>query len=299
MDIGIAGAGRMGSAIAMRLIDVGHQVTVYNRTRDKLKPLAAAGAEIAADAAALVSRTAIIITALTDGASLAAVYEGSSGLLTPAVDGKLFIEMSTVAPETEIALAGKVRAKGAMFLECPVGGTVGPARDGKLLGVAGGTAADFARGRPVLEQLCRRVEHVGPVGAGASLKLALNLPLMVYYQALGESYVLCRHLGLDPKWLMDFLSETSGAANILKIHGRRIAAALQGGDVGPVTFDVNLMRKDLAIMLAEGKKRGGALPLTEKTLAICDAAASEGWGSRDGAALPAYWPSHVGGGSRL
>jgi 3-hydroxyisobutyrate dehydrogenase len=284
----------MGSAIAARLMDVGHRVTVYNRTRGKLAPLAAAGAEIAAHPAALVLGTATIITVLTDGASLSAVYEGPRGLLTAAVDGKLFIEMSTVAPDAQMKLAAKVRAKGAMFLECPVGGTVGPARDGKLLGVARGNSADFARGRPILEQLCRRVEHVGPVGAGASLKLALNLPLMVYYQALGESYVLCRHLGLDPQWLMGFLSETSGAANILRVHGGRIAAALQGGDVVPVMFDVNLMRKDLAIMLAEGRKRGGSLPLTEKTLAICDAA-SEGWGSRDGASLPAYWPSRVGG----
>ena len=201
--------------------------------------------------------------------------------------------MSTVQPETEIALAEKVRAKGGTFVECPVGGTVGPAREGKLLGVAGGTAEDFARARPLLAQMCRRVEHVGPVGAGSSMKLALNLPLMIYYQALGESYVLCRHLGLDPKWLMEFLSDTSGAPNVLKTRGPKIAAALTGGDMGPPAFDVDTIRKDLATMLAEGKVRGTTLPLVEKTLAVYDEAAREGWGKRDGASLPAYWPSRT------
>ena len=130
--------------------------------------------------------------------------------------------------------------------------------------------------------MCRRVEHVGPVGAGSSMKLALNLPLMIYYQALGESYVLCRHLGLDPKWLMEFLSETSGAPNVLKTRGAKIAAALTGGDMGPTAFDVDTIRKDLATMLAEGKVRGATLPLVEKTLAVYDEAIRDGWGKRDG-----------------
>ena len=186
MHIGVAGLGRMGSAIAARLMEVGHQVTVWNRSADKTKPLAQAGAKVAASPAELVGLVETVVTILTDRAAIAAVYEGPSGLLAGNAKGKLFIEMSTVQPEVEVALADKVRAKGATFLECPVGGTVGPARDGKLLGVAGGTAEDFARAKPILEQMCRRVEHVGPVGAGSSMKLALNLPLMISYQALGE-----------------------------------------------------------------------------------------------------------------
>jgi 3-hydroxyisobutyrate dehydrogenase len=293
MHIGVAGLGRMGSAIAARLMEVGHQLTVWNRSAGKLEPLAQAGAKVAASPAELAGRVEAVLTILTNREAIAAVYEGASGLLAGNAKGKLFIEMSTVQPETEVALAEKVRAKGGIFVECPVGGTVGPARDGKLLGVAGGTAEDFARARPVLAQMCRRVEHVGPVGAGSSMKLALNLPLMIYYQALGESYVLCRHLGLDPKWLMEFLSDTSGAPNVLKSRGAKIAAVLSGGDPGPPAFDVDTIRKDLATMLAEGKVRGTTLPLVEKTLAIYDEAAREGWGKRDGASLPAYWPSRT------
>jgi 3-hydroxyisobutyrate dehydrogenase len=293
MRVGVAGLGRMGSAIAARLMEVGHQVTVWNRSADKVKPLAQAGAKVAASPAELVGQVETVVTILTDRTAIAAVYEGPAGLLAGNAKGKLFIEMSTVQPETEIALADKVRAKGATFVECPVGGTVGPAREGKLLGVAGGTAEDFARAKPLLAQMCRRVEHVGPVGAGSSMKLALNLPLMVYYQALGESYVLCRHLGLDPKWLMEFLSETSGAPNVLKTRGAKIAAALSGGDMGPPSFDVDTIRKDLATMLAEGKTRGANLPVVAATLGVYDEAIREGWGKRDGASLPAYWPSRA------
>jgi 3-hydroxyisobutyrate dehydrogenase len=293
MHIGVAGLGRMGSAIAARLMEVGHQVMVWNRSADKVKPLAQAGAKVAASPAELVGQVETVVTILTDRTAIAAVYEGPAGLLAGNAKGKLFIEMSTVQPETEIALADKVRAKGATFVECPVGGTVGPARDGKLLGVAGGTAEDFARAKPLLAQMCRRVEHVGPVGAGSSMKLALNLPLMVYYQALGESYVLCRHLGLDPKWLMEFLSDTSGAPNVLKTRGAKIAAALSGGDMGPPAFDVDTIRKDLATMLAEGKTRGSNLPVVAATLGVYDEAIREGWGKRDGASLPAFWPSRA------
>ncbi len=291
MRVGIAGLGRMGSAIAARLMDVGHEVAVWNRSGDKVKPLAAAGAKVAASPAELATQVEAIVTILTNRDAIAAVYEGPNGLLAGTIKGKLVIDMSTVQPETEVALAEKVRAKGAIFVECPVGGTVGPAREGKLLGVAGGTAEDFARAKPLLAQMCRRVEHVGPVGAGSSMKLALNLPLMVYYQALGESYVLCRHLGLDPKWLMEFLTDTSGAPNILKVRGAKIADALAGGDAGPPAFDVDSIRKDLATMVAEGKTRGASLPLAERTLAVYDEAAKDGWGKRDGASLPSYWPT--------
>jgi 3-hydroxyisobutyrate dehydrogenase len=290
MRIGVAGLGRMGSAIAARLIDVGHEVTVWNRTADKVKPLAAAGAKSASSPAQLATAVEAIVTILTNREAIAAVYEGPTGLLAGDVKAKLVVEMSTVQPETEAALADKVRAKGAAFVECPVGGTVGPAREGKLLGVAGGAAEDFARAKPLLAQMCRRVEHVGPVGAGSSMKLALNLPLMVYYQAMGEAYVLCRHLGLDPKWLMEFMSDTSGGPNVLKARAPKIAEALAGGDGGPPAFDVDSIRKDLATMVAEGKTRGASLPLAERTLAIYDEAARDGWGKRDGASLPSYWP---------
>jgi 3-hydroxyisobutyrate dehydrogenase len=118
MKVGVAGLGRMGSAIARRLIEVGHEVVVWNRNRDKTKALDAAGAAVAATPSELADRVETVITILTDAAAIAGVYEGRAGLLEGNVSGKLFIEMSTVQPETEIALARKVGAKGAALVEC-------------------------------------------------------------------------------------------------------------------------------------------------------------------------------------
>lgn len=293
MRVGVAGVGRMGAAIAAHLIEVGHEVTVWNRSAEKARPLADAGARVAGTPAELASGVEAVVTILTNRDAQAAVYEGPSGLLAGDAGGRLYIDMSTVQPHEAVALAEKVRARGGIFVECPVGGTVGPARQGKLLGVAGATKEDFARAKPLLDQMCRRVELVGPVGAGASMKLALNLPLLVYYQALAEAYVLCRHLDLDNAWLMEFLAETSGAPNMLKNRGPAIAAALDGKDPGVANFDIDLIRKDLSTMLAEAGARGASLPLVETALSVYDDASKDGWGRRDGAWLPAYWPNRA------
>jgi len=197
--------------------------------------------------------------------------------------------MSTVRPETEKRLAEKVKARGAAFVECPVGGTVGPAKEGKLFGFAGGEAADVARARPLLDQLCRRVEHVGPVGAGAAMKLAINLPLLVFWQAFGEALSLCEPLGLDPARLMDIFADTSGGPNVLKVRGPAVAAALAGKDPGGATFNVDSIRKDLRTMLEEARALGRELPVTQRTLECFDRAARDGLGAADAAMLPASW----------
>lgn len=293
MKIGIAGTGRMGGAMTLRLMDVGHELTVWNRTPEKTKNLAAAGAKVAATPAALVGVVELIITMLTDDKSIEAMYQGSQGLLAGNAKGRLFVEMSTVRPEVEIALAARVKEKGGALVDCPVGGSVGPARDGKLFGFVGGADADVARAKPVLDQLTRRLEHVGPVGAGARMKLAINLPLMVYWQAFSEALALCAPLKLDPDRLISIFSETSGGPNVLKSRGPAVAAGLRGQDSGPVTFDVDLICKDLGVMIAEGKSLGIDLPVSQRALACFEEAAQEGMGPRDGALLPARFVKRV------
>lgn len=289
MRVGVAGLGKMGAAIAARLMECGHEVIVWNRSADKAKPLADAGAIVASSPADLAAQAEAIVTILTDAGAIDAVYRGASGLLSGDVTGKLFIEMSTVQPETEVALADLVRGKGAAFVECPVGGTTGPARQGKLFGFAGGSDADVARARPLLDQLCRRVEHVGEVGAGAGMKLAINLPLMIYWQALGEALALSRHLKLDPARVMDIIADTSGASTAVKNRGPNIAAWLGGGDFGAVTFNLDDARKDIRTMIAQGKARGVDLPLIERTLACFDEASAAGYGQGDGSGQAVYW----------
>jgi 3-hydroxyisobutyrate dehydrogenase len=289
LKIGIAGTGRMGAAVAERLLGVGHDVTVWNRTREKTQALAAAGASVAATPAELAAQAEIIITFLSDAAAIDATYHGADGLLARDVRGKLFIDMSTVRPETQKALSAKIVAKGAALIECPVGGTVGPAKEGKLFGFVGGDAAAVARARPLLDQLCRRVEHVGAIGAGASMKLAINLPLLVYYQALGEALSLCRGLNVAPARLIEIFADTSGGPNMLKVRGPAIAATLQGKETSPVTFDVDLIRKDMRTMLDEAAALGVSLPLTKRALECYDDAVRDGLGARDATMLPAHW----------
>jgi 3-hydroxyisobutyrate dehydrogenase len=289
MQIGVAGLGVMGAAIAARLIESGHQVTVWNRTAAKTKPLADAGAKVAATPAAVAAASEAVITILTDGAAIEAVYSGPSGLLSGDVKGKLFIDMSTVPPKVETGLAAKVRGKGATFVECPVGGSTGPARQGKLLGLMGADAADAARAKPILDQLCRKVEHCGPVGTGSSMKLAINLPLMVAWQAYGEAFAIARDVGWEPKRLLDLFVESNGANNALKMHADMIVAMLEGRDPGPTTFSIANGVKDLRTMVETGAAKGADLPATKAALTGFEEATKNGFGGGDGARMSVYW----------
>lgn len=287
MKIGIAGTGKMGAAIAGRLAALGHQVAAWNRTPERSRPLAAAGMQVAASPEDLAASAETVISMLTDGAAVESVY---SRLLSGDVGGKLFVEMSTVRPAVQEALASRVREKGAAFVECPVGGSTGPAKEGKLFGFAGGDVADVARAKPLLDQLCRRVEHVGLAGAGATMKLAVNLPLMVYWQSLGEALSLARSLNLEPARLMDILGDTSGAPAMLKIRGPMIAAALAGND-GPVTVNIDTLRKDLSEIVAEIRSRGRTAPVSEAALQTLSRAIEAGLGARDCVMMPVSWSS--------
>ncbi len=281
MKIGVAGMGKMGAGIAARLASLGHEMMVWNRSADKA---CATGFKVAATPAELATGSETVISILADAAAVNAVY----AQMLPAMRGRLFIEMSTVRPEVSRALAQKVRGAGGAFIECPVGGTVGPAREGKLFGFVGGEAPDVARARPVLDEMCRRVEHVGPVGAGASMKLAINLPLIVYWQALGEALSLIKHLNLDPARAMDILADTSGAPTMMKNRAPAIAAALAGKENVP-TVAIDTLKKDLAEMVAEAKSRGYSAPATSAALEGFERASRAGLGARDCTAVPVHW----------
>jgi 3-hydroxyisobutyrate dehydrogenase len=277
----------MGSAMATRLMALGRDVSVWNRSPEKTKPVAEAGAKVAPSARELAEHCDIVLSCVTDAAAIEATYRGRNGLLAGEVKGKLFIEMSTVRPEVQERLGAAARAKGAGFVDCPVGGSTGPAREGKLFGFIGGEASEVSRARQVLDQLCRRVEHVGPVGSGARMKLTINLPLHVYWQALGEALVISKSLGLDPARVIDILADTSGGPNVLKTRGPALAAALSGRDVGSVAFDIDSTRKDLRTMIDEAQSLGVQLPVAERALQCYDEASGAGLGAGDACALPA------------
>jgi 3-hydroxyisobutyrate dehydrogenase len=275
----------MGSAIAQRLASLWHEMMVWNRSPDKAR---ATGLPVSATPGELAQRSEIVISILTDAKAVDQVY---GEMLKGDAKGKLFIEMSTVRPDSQKALSRKVSASGARLIECPVGGTIGPAKEGKLFGFVGGEAADVARAKPVLEQMCRRFEHVGPIGAGTRFKLAINLPLLVYWQALGEAMSLVRELGVEPARMMDILADTSGAAAMMKVRAPVIAAALGGKEPSPVTVNVDTMKKDLTEMVEEMRSMGWSSLVTQAALDGFNHASKAGLGAKDCVMIPISWSS--------
>ena len=268
MNIGIAGTGKMGLAIGQRLLGLGHQVMVWNRNPARAEPLVAAGASRVEQPAQLAQRCDIVISLLTDAAAVEQVYAGPNGLLSN--PQALLIEMSTVSPEFQARMAQSAAAAGARYLECPVSGSIGPAKEGKLIGFVGGDPKVVAQGRELLDQMCRKVVAVGAHGNGARMKLCVNLPLMVYWQTLGEALALVQELHIDPKELLDVLSESSGTPQ------------------ATVTVDLATMRKDVATMVEQGMAKGHDMALTRITLNNLEQAISQGMGQADCTQFPIW-----------
>src|SRR3954454_19222470 len=289
MNIGVCGTGRMGSSIAQRLMAVGHEVGVWNRNPEKTKPLTEAGAKLFASPAELVQGCEAVVVMLLNDAASEAVYRGPNGILGADLAGKVVIDMSTVRPDTMVSLGTAVGNKGGAFVECPVGGSTAPAKEGKLFGLAGGSDADVTRAMPVLEQLCRRIEHVGSLGAGATMKLAVNLPLLVYWQALGEALAICQPLNLPPDRLIDILSDTAGAPAAMKGRGAIIAKSLAGQPRGETAFAVSAAKKDLATALAFGQSIHASLPVTASALKCFEQAEAHGLADADATSVPVHW----------
>jgi len=297
MKIGVCGTGRMGSSIAQRLMSVGHEVGVWNRHSTKTKPLVDAGAKPFVSPAELAEGCEVVIAMLLNDAALEAVYRGPNGLLKAKLAGKLVIDMSTVRPDTMTSVGHAVAQLGAAFVECPVGGSIVPAREGKLFGLVGGAKADVARAMPLLEQLCR-IEHVGPLGAGATMKLAVNLPLLVYWQALGEALTICKPLNLPADRLIDILSDTAGAPAAMKGRGAIIAKVLSGAPLGETAFGVTAAKKDLAAAVQFAASIHAELPVATSALACFEEAEAAGLGDADATTVSVRWTQRDAAGSK-
>jgi 3-hydroxyisobutyrate dehydrogenase len=298
MKIGVCGTGRMGSSIAQRLMSVGHEVGVWNRNSTKTKPLADAGAKPFASPAELVEGCEAVIVMLLNDAAVEAVYRGPNGILKPGLAGKLVIDMSTVRPDTMMSIGASVLQQGAAFVECPVGGSTGPAKEGKLFGLVGGEKEDVARAMPVLRQLCRRIEHVGALGSGATLKLAVNLPLLVYWQALGEALAICKPLNLPADRLIDILSDTAGTPTAMKGRGAAIARVLGGAPPGETAFGVSAAKKDLATAVQFAASIDAELPVAASALACFEAAEAAGLGDADATTVSTRWAQRPAGATK-
>lgn len=290
MKIGVCGTGRMGSSIAQRLMAVGHDVAVWNRDLAKTKSLTDAGARRFASPAELVEECEAVIVMLLNDAATEAVYREPNGILEAKLAGKLLIDMSTLRPDTMQSIGADVAQQGGSFVECPVGGSTGPAREGKLFGLVGGARDDVSRAMPILEQLCRRIEHLGELGSGATMKLAINLPLLVYWQALGEALTICAPLKLAPDRLIDILSDTAGTPTAMKGRGAVIAKGLSGQPRGETAFGISAAKKDLATSVQFAASMGATLPVASSALACFEEADATGLGDADATTISVRWP---------
>src|SRR4030088_1551719 len=294
MKIGVCGTGRMGSSIAQRLMSVGHEVGVWNRNSAKTKALTDAGAKLFGSPAELVEDCDAVIVMLLNDAATEAVYRGPNGILKSKLSGKLVIDMSTVRPDTMKSNGSSISQQVAAFVECPVGGSTGPAKGRKLFGLVGGAKPDVTRAMPILEQLCRRVDRVGELGSGATMKLAVNLPLLVYWQALGEALAICKPLNLPADRLIDILSDTSGTPTAMKGRGPAIAKVLGGAPLGETAFGLNAAKKDLACAVQFGASIHAELPVPASALACYEEAEAAGLGDADATAISTRWVQREG-----
>jgi 3-hydroxyisobutyrate dehydrogenase-like beta-hydroxyacid dehydrogenase len=276
MHLGFAGLGKMGAVMAPRFLDAGHTLTVWNRTASKADTLKARGAAVTAQPAGL-SAAEIIVSVLSDDATVTQFYDQ---LLAGNVKGKLLIDMSTIRPETVKQIAARAEAHGASLIDAPVSGTVGPARDGKLLILAGGSDADLARAKPVLDILGRRTIHAGPTGSGALLKLVMNLPLAAYWAALAEAVAMGREGGLALPFMLEAIKDSPVALGALPIKTPAIL-----GEPGTVAFDVASMRKDLLAILETGSHSGVPMPVASAALSTYAAASAGGLEHEDAVAI--------------
>jgi 3-hydroxyisobutyrate dehydrogenase len=289
MKIGLVGLGRMGRAMHARLTETGCEVTAWDRDARATKAAADAGVRLADTPRAVAAAGDVVISIITEDHGVRGVYRGQDGFLSGDVKGKLFIEMSTLQPTTGRELAPVVEAAGARLIESPVLGTIPSVRGGKLFALVGGKAEDLARARPVLEKLTRRIEHMGPNGAGYAMKLAVNLGLAAFIQATGESLALGQREGLGLAQMLDVLSEAPTANGWFAQK-----KGLLMGEPADVTLDIKTLRKDITSVVATGAVNGAGLPLSSGVLASLSAAVAQGWGEKDIGELARFFREQMG-----
>jgi 3-hydroxyisobutyrate dehydrogenase-like beta-hydroxyacid dehydrogenase len=269
----------MGTPMAARLAAAGHGLSVWNRTaRPERRPAGAALARTPAEAA---GGAEVVITMVADAAALEDVLGGVDGALAGASSGATFVDMSTVGPDAARAAARQAEQAGCAFVDAPVSGSVAAAEAGTLIAMAGGDAASVDRVGGVLAAMVSAVVHVGPSGAGAGMKLALNLALAVTNQAVAETLVLAEAAGVPRERAYDVLA--AGALGSPFVRYKR--AAFEQPAAAPVAFAVDLMRKDTALALGLARRANLDVPAGAAAHTALERAAGAGLGARDISAM--------------
>lgn len=255
--IGFIGLGIMGAGMAANVLRAGFPLMVWNRTRTKTEPLAAAGAEVAQSPAELAASSDIIITCVSDTLDVETVILGPEGVAQGARAGSLVVDMSTISPATTRQIAGRLAEQGVDMLDAPVsGGSEGAAR-GTLSIMVGGEAASLQRAMPVLQAMGQRITHVGPHGAGQTVKLVNQVMVVGNCLAMAEGLLLAQAGGVDLNKALEAVSGGAAGSWMLSNRGPQILAR----DWRP-GFTIALQQKDLRLVLEAADQQGVPLPGT-------------------------------------
>ncbi len=249
--------------MAGRLRDRAFEVVLYNRTPEKAAELATRiGATVAPTPAEAGAMADVVITMVADDAAVRSLFEAEQGVLAGLSARTVAVDMSTVLPDTIRALEPAIRARGAGVLDAPVSGSVSTAQSGALTIMAGGEPADLERVRPVLEALAGRVFHMGPLGSGAAMKLAVNDVIFGLNNALSEGLVLAERAGIDRSLAYDVIASSAvGAPYVGYKRG-----AFVDPDGTPTAFSIGLAQKDLRLILELATRTGIDLPQARQNL---------------------------------
>jgi 3-hydroxyisobutyrate dehydrogenase-like beta-hydroxyacid dehydrogenase len=280
ITVGLVGVGAMGSRLARRLLDAGHEVVVWNRTSEKTQSLVDAGAIQAPTPAALTRRSDVVITMVADPAALKAVMQGREGILAGVGHDLTLLEMSTVGPRA-IAEIESLLPDGTGLLDAPVLGSLSEVDSGALQIFVGGQAALFERWRPLLSELGSPL-HVGPLGTGAVAKLVANSTLLGVLGLLGEALALADAFGVSRDAAFEVLSKTPIAA-----QAERRRTSLESGDYPP-RFRLPLARKDAELIVDEAAAVGADLRLAKAARTWIVEAEEAGLADDDYSAVLAY-----------
>jgi 2-hydroxy-3-oxopropionate reductase len=278
--VGFIGLGIMGKPMAKNLVEAGHELVVYNRTREKAEELAGDGATVAGSPREVAEQSDVVITMLPDSPQVEEVLVGEGGVLEGIKEGALIVDTSTISPVVTEELAAKVAEKGASMLDAPVsGGDVG-AIEGTLSIMVGGSEEDFERARPLFEAMGKTITHVGGSGAGQVVKAANQIVVALTIEAVSEALVLGSKGGVAPEKILDVLGGGLAGNKVMEVKREKMLT--HSFDPG---FRIELHHKDLGIALAAGREYGVTLPVTAVVDQMLQELRMRGRGDRDHSAL--------------
>lgn len=285
MRVAVVGTGRMGSAMARAVAAGGAELVLYNRTSERARALAdELGASVAGSAAEAAAGADVAITMLTDGDAVRATWDGPDGLVAGAHDGGVLVDSSTVPPDTLAVFEAAVRERGSGILDAPVSGSTKLAEAGQLTIMAGGSAGDVERARPAIELLARQVDHVGPLGSGAALKLAVNALIFAINNSLGEALVLAERAGLDRATAYEVFASSAAAAPFVGYK----RDSFVDPDGTPVAFSLDLAAKDLDLILGLADRLGVPMAQARVNRELLTATSGRLGGERDASTVAVH-----------